>query len=95
MARTADNLTVIRFANGRELMVQPTPDEVVRAMRQHDGGLTRVLDLAGNAAWINPGDVVTITSHRPRKRGGRSQQLDDELAALTDVPPSRRRSKRG
>jgi hypothetical protein len=32
MARMAHNVTLIRFANGRELMVQPSPDEVVRAI---------------------------------------------------------------
>jgi uncharacterized protein YlzI (FlbEa/FlbD family) len=100
MARTAYNLTVIRFANGRELGVQPSPDEVVKAIRDHEGGLTRVLDVNGNPAWINPDDVVTITSHRPRRRrpaekpGEKaSEQLDDELAALTTPGPRRRRAR--
>src|SRR5262245_6740883 len=91
MARTAENLTLIRFANGRELMVQPSPDEVVRAIRQHDGGLTRVLDLHGNAAWVNPDDVVTIPSHRRRKRKvDASKEIDAELEALGARPGSRR-----
>ena len=88
MARTANKLTVIRFTNGRELLVQPSPDEVVRAIRQHDGGLTRVRDLNGDAAWLNPDDVVTITSHRRRTRRAK---VDDELKALS-TPAGRRRS---
>jgi uncharacterized protein YlzI (FlbEa/FlbD family) len=100
MARTAYNLTVIRFTNGRELGVRPSPDEVVKSIRDHEGGLTRVLDVNGNPAWINPGDVVTITSHRPRKRRAAEkpsqkapEQLDAELAALTDPSPRRRRTR--
>ena len=91
MARTADKLTVIRFASGRELMVQPSPDEVAKAIDDYDGGLTRVLDLRGNAAWINPRDVVTITSHRARKRRqGATDDVDAELAALGGEAPRRR-----
>jgi hypothetical protein len=95
MARTAYNLTLIRFSHGRELLVLPSPDEVAQAIRDYEGGLTRVLDVKGNAAWINPNDVVSITSHRPRKRrkaeGEEAQSLDTELAALgTPTRRSRR-----
>ena len=89
MARTAERMTVIRFASGRELMVKPSPDEVAKAIEDYNGGLTRVLDVRGHAAWINPRDVVTITSHRARKR--RSPELDEELKALAG-PPRRSRS---
>jgi hypothetical protein len=81
MARTADRVTVIRFANGRELVVQPSPDEVVRAIRNAEGGLTRVLDTNTNAAWINPEDIVTISSHRARRR--RIGADKDEISGLT------------
>ncbi|MDX6607556.1 MAG: hypothetical protein QOD14_2096 [Solirubrobacterales bacterium] len=81
MARTADKVTVIRFASGRELVVQPSPDEVVRAIRNAEGGLTRLLDTKANAAWINPEDIVTITSHRARRR--RIGADKDELSELT------------
>jgi len=72
---------VIRFANGRELVVQPSPDEVVRAIKNAEGGLTRVLDTNANAAWVNPEDIVTITSHRARRR--RIGADKDELSRLT------------
>lgn len=103
MARTAEKVTVIRFANGRELMVQPSPDEVAAAIEQHEGGLTRLVDFNGNPAWINPADIVTITSHRPRRRRPAAakeaheelpQRLTAELAALADAPPSRRQKRR-
>lgn len=81
MARTADSVTVIRFANGRELVVQPSPDEVVRAIENAGGGLTRVIDTKSNAAWINPEGIVTITSHRARRR--RVGADKDDLRELT------------
>lgn len=91
MARTANKLTLIRFANGRELVVKPSPDEVAKAIDDYDGGLTRVLDVRGNAAWINPRDVVTITSHRPRKRRqAADDDIDAELATLGRAVPRHR-----
>jgi hypothetical protein len=91
MARTAQNVTMIRFANGRDLMVRPSPDEVATAVELNGGGLTRLLDVNGNPAWINPADIVSITSHRRKRRpAAPSNEVDAELAALTD-PPSRRR----
>ncbi len=68
MARTATTVTVIRFANAREVVVRPSPDEVVRTIKSADGVLTRVIDINSNPAWINPDDIVTITSHRARRR---------------------------
>jgi uncharacterized protein YlzI (FlbEa/FlbD family) len=95
MARTARHVTVIRFANGRDLIVQPSPDAVATSVKQSDGGLMRILDLNGNPAWINPRDITSISSHRARKRRtaasqeNRTEQLEAELAALGEPSPGR------
>ena len=54
--------TTISFANGSELKVKPSPDEIAGAIEKAEGGLIRLLDSDDYAAWVNPEHVVSITS---------------------------------
>jgi hypothetical protein len=54
--------TTISFANGSELQVKPSPDEIAAAIEKAEGGLIRLLDSDDYAVWVNPEHVVSITS---------------------------------
>jgi hypothetical protein len=57
--------TTISFANGSELKVIATPDEIAAAIEKGEGELLRLLDTNENAVWINPEHIVHIVSVTP------------------------------
>ncbi|MGH2982925.1 MAG: hypothetical protein ACRDK5_01510 [Solirubrobacterales bacterium] len=59
----ADRQTTISFANGNELEVKPSPDDIAAAIEKAEGELIRVLDSEDCAVWINPEHIVSVTSH--------------------------------
>ncbi len=54
--------TTISFANGSELQVIASPDEVAAAIEKAEGGLLRFLDTNENAVWVNPDHIVHVVS---------------------------------
>jgi uncharacterized protein YlzI (FlbEa/FlbD family) len=59
-----ERTTAISFANGSELKVKASPDEMADTIAQGRGGeLVRVIDSDGYAVWINPEHIVSVTSH--------------------------------
>ena len=59
-----ERTTVISFANGSELNVKASPDEMADTIAQgRKGELVRVIDTDGYAVWINSEHIVSVTSH--------------------------------
>lgn len=55
---------MISFANGSELNVKASPDEMADTIAQgRKGELVRVIDSDGYAVWINSEHIVSVTSH--------------------------------
>lgn len=54
--------TTISFANGSELQVVATPDEIAVAIEKAEGGLLRLLDTNENAVWVNPEHIVHVVT---------------------------------
>lgn len=54
--------TTISFANGSELQVIASPDEIAAAIEKAEGGLLRFLDTNENAVWVNPDHIVHVVS---------------------------------
>ena len=57
--------TTISFANGSELQVIASPDEIAAAIEKAEGGLLRFLDTNENAVWVNPDHIVHVVSVTP------------------------------
>jgi len=60
-------LTMISFANGKELQVKPSPDEIAAEIEKAEGGLIRVLDSDDYPVWLNPEHIVSVTSRHIKR----------------------------
>jgi hypothetical protein len=64
---TDERQTTISFANGNELQVKPSPDDIAAAIEKADGELIRVLDSDDYGVWINPEHIVSVTSRHAKR----------------------------
>jgi hypothetical protein len=71
----ADRETMIRFGDGSQLELKPSPDEIANEIEKAEGRLIRVLDSDHYPVWFNPAYIVSVTSHDIKKRADKASGL--------------------